>query len=82
MHICKEWNLDGAILNYQIGCRDISVGTLKSSELIKQELGIPSLVLESDLTDPRHLSVEAVRSRVEAFAEVLKANKAAKSKWE
>jgi benzoyl-CoA reductase/2-hydroxyglutaryl-CoA dehydratase subunit BcrC/BadD/HgdB len=80
MHICKEWNLDGAILNYQIGCRDISVGTLKSSELIKKELGIPSLVLESDLTDPRHLSVESVRSRVEAFAEVLKANKAAKSK--
>jgi benzoyl-CoA reductase/2-hydroxyglutaryl-CoA dehydratase subunit BcrC/BadD/HgdB len=80
MHICKEWNLDGAILNYQIGCRDISVGTLKSSELIKEELGIPSLVLESDLTDPRHLSVESVRSRVEAFAEILKANKAVKSK--
>jgi benzoyl-CoA reductase/2-hydroxyglutaryl-CoA dehydratase subunit BcrC/BadD/HgdB len=80
VQICKEWNLDGAILNYQIGCRDISVGTLKSHELLKKDLGIPSLVLESDLTDPRHLSVESVRSRVEAFAEVLRANKAAKSK--
>lgn len=75
VHISREWNLDGAILNYQIGCRDISVGTLKSSELLKKELGIPSLVLESDLSDPRHVSVESIRSRVEAFAEILRAKK-------
>jgi benzoyl-CoA reductase/2-hydroxyglutaryl-CoA dehydratase subunit BcrC/BadD/HgdB len=80
VHMCREWNLDGAVLNYQIGCRDISVGTLKSSDLLMKELGILSLVLESDLSDPRHISVESMRSRVEAFAEILKAKKEVKSK--
>jgi benzoyl-CoA reductase/2-hydroxyglutaryl-CoA dehydratase subunit BcrC/BadD/HgdB len=75
VHMCREWKLDGAILNFQIGCRDISVGTLKSRDLLTKELGIPSLVLESDLSDPRHVSVESIRSRVEAFAEILRAKK-------
>jgi benzoyl-CoA reductase/2-hydroxyglutaryl-CoA dehydratase subunit BcrC/BadD/HgdB len=75
VHVCREWNLDGAILNYQIGCRDSSAETLKARDLLGKEMGIPSLVIETDLTDPRHLSVEAMRNRVEAFAEILQSNK-------
>ena len=75
VHVCREWDLDGAILNYQIGCRDSCAETLKARDLLEKELGIPSLVIECDLADPRHISVEAMRNRVEAFVEVLQSNK-------
>ena len=72
VQVCKDWNLDGAVLNYQIGCRDMCMGTLKMRELIMKELGIPVLLLESDNTDPRNSVSEATRNRIAAFAEVLK----------
>jgi benzoyl-CoA reductase/2-hydroxyglutaryl-CoA dehydratase subunit BcrC/BadD/HgdB len=76
VQVCKEYNLDGAVLNYQIGCRDLCMEIRKTSELITKELGIPVLMIESDNADPRNCISEATRSRVVAFAEMLKSNKA------
>ena len=77
--ICPEWDLDGAILNYPIGCRDLCTSPMKTQDVITKELGIPILLLETDHIDNRSYSAEAMRSRVEAFAEMLKVAKAAKS---
>ena len=78
--ICKEWGVDGAILNYPIGCRDLCIAPVKSRDIIMKELGVPVLLLECDHIDTRDYSAEAMRNRVEAFAEMLKAAKAAKTK--
>jgi benzoyl-CoA reductase/2-hydroxyglutaryl-CoA dehydratase subunit BcrC/BadD/HgdB len=78
--LCKEWNVDGAILNFPIGCRDLCTAPVKSRDIIMKELGVPVLLLECDHIDTRDYSAEAMKSRVEAFAEVLKAAKAAKTK--
>jgi hypothetical protein len=78
--ICKEWGVDGAILNYPIGCRDLCIAPVKSRDIIMKELGVPVLLLECDHVDTRDYSAEAMRNRVEAFAEMLKAAKAAKTK--
>lgn len=80
VHLYGEWDLDGAILNYPIGCRELCMEIRKSSELIAKELGIPVLMIESDYCDPRICVTEATRSRVEAFAEMLKSNKATRVK--
>jgi benzoyl-CoA reductase/2-hydroxyglutaryl-CoA dehydratase subunit BcrC/BadD/HgdB len=49
------------------------------SELLKQfvekETGVPVLSLETDLADSRSYSAEAMRTRVETFAEMLRARK-------
>jgi benzoyl-CoA reductase/2-hydroxyglutaryl-CoA dehydratase subunit BcrC/BadD/HgdB len=78
--VCKEAGLDGVILNYPIGCRDLCIAPIKGKELITKELGIPVLLLETDHVDTRSYNAEAMRSRVEAFAEILKAAKAAETK--
>jgi benzoyl-CoA reductase/2-hydroxyglutaryl-CoA dehydratase subunit BcrC/BadD/HgdB len=74
VQVCRDWKLDGAVLNYQIGCRDMCMGTLKMRELIMKELGIPVLLLESDNSDPRNSISEAARNRIAAFAEILKSS--------
>jgi benzoyl-CoA reductase/2-hydroxyglutaryl-CoA dehydratase subunit BcrC/BadD/HgdB len=72
LQVYREWNLDGAVLNYAIGCRDLNMESHKAREMIMKELGIPVLMLESDFTDPRNFTSEATRNRITAFAEVLK----------
>ena len=47
---------------------------------VEDELGIPVLALEGDVWDTRDYSTEALRIRVETFAEMLRAKKATKSK--
>ena len=44
---------------------------------IEKELGIQVLALEGDYYDTRSYSAEALRTRVEIFAEMLRASKAA-----
>jgi benzoyl-CoA reductase/2-hydroxyglutaryl-CoA dehydratase subunit BcrC/BadD/HgdB len=46
---------------------------------IEKELGIPVLVLEGDCYDTRNYSAGQLRTRVETFAELLRAAKAAKT---
>ncbi|MEJ2739660.1 MAG: 2-hydroxyacyl-CoA dehydratase family protein [Dehalococcoidia bacterium] len=73
IQVCREWNLDGAILNPPIGCRELCRVPLKEKELIQKQLGKPSLILECDLADTRTYSDESLRTRLEAFVEMLKA---------
>ena len=78
--VCEDWNLDGAIMSYQFSCRPITTIALMTKEKIMKELGIPVLVLEMDVLDPRDYSAGQLKTRVETFAELLKARKAATRK--
>ena len=44
---------------------------------IEKEKGLPTLLLDMDIYDDRNYSAAALRTRLEAFAEMLKARKAA-----
>ena len=46
--------------------------------VIEDELGIPALLLEMDTFDNRNYSAETLRTRIETFAEMLRAAKAVK----
>lgn len=74
---CKAWNVDGAILCYPYSCRPYTIPPLMAKKAIKERLGIPVMVLEGDAYDTRQYSAGALRTRVETFAELLKARKAA-----
>lgn len=73
--MCKDWNVDGAIISFLFSCRAFAIPNLKAKEMITKELGIPTLILESDVYDTRDYSAESMRTRVETFAEILRASK-------
>ncbi len=77
LQACKEWDLDGAIINPPIGCRELCKVAIKEKELINSKLGMPALVLECDLADSRNYNAESLRTRLEAFKEMLVTNKTA-----
>ena len=77
---CKEFNVDGFVYLYFFSCRPICLTALMAKKGVEDELGIPVLALEGDVWDTRDYSTEALRIRVETFAEMLRAKKATKSK--
>lgn len=73
--ICESWELDGAIIAYHFSCRPLATMPMMMKEKITKELGIPVLPLEMDVVDPRDYSAGQLKTRVETFAELLKARK-------
>jgi benzoyl-CoA reductase/2-hydroxyglutaryl-CoA dehydratase subunit BcrC/BadD/HgdB len=72
---CKEFNVDGFLYLYFFSCRPICFSALMVKKAIEKELGIPVLALEGDVWDTRSYSVEALKTRVETFAELLRSRK-------
>ncbi len=77
---CTEFNVDGLIYLYLFSCRPICLTALMVKKGVEANLGIPVLALEGDVWDTRDYSTEALRTRVETFAEMLRANKVEKKR--
>ena len=76
--IIKEAAFDGVIWNYLFNCRPISVPAYIVKDYVEKNMGIPVLALEFDLADSRTYGAGAMKLKVEAFAEMLRARKAAR----
>jgi hypothetical protein len=75
--LCQSWQVDGMINLYPFSCRPLALHPMIAKKDIEADLGIPVLALEGDMYDTRNYSPEALRTRVEAFAEMLRVSKAA-----
>jgi len=71
----KEANVDGIIFNYLIDCRPLGQPSHLLKQFVEKETGVPVLSLEMQLADSRTYSAEAMRTKVETFAEMLRARK-------
>ncbi|MEE4351540.1 MAG: 2-hydroxyacyl-CoA dehydratase family protein [Desulfatiglans sp.] len=75
---CRYLKVDGVVVANTVCCRLFNPCTPLQKELLEKELGIPVLALESDVYDTRNYSTERLRSRMEAFAEIVKETAVAK----
>jgi len=78
--IIKELNIDGVIYGYQFNCRPLSQPSHLLPKVIEEETGLPCMSLEMDYYDSRIYSAEALKTKVETFAEMLRAKKASGKK--
>jgi hypothetical protein len=69
------WKPDGVIDVYLFSCRPAALES-HNYKLAAEKTGIPHLPLEIDLYDTRNYSAEALRTKVETFADMLRARKA------
>jgi benzoyl-CoA reductase/2-hydroxyglutaryl-CoA dehydratase subunit BcrC/BadD/HgdB len=74
----KTLDLDGFMWFYQKACRASTPEMLIYKKGMEDDLGIPVLLLEGDVFDTRSYTAEALRTRVETFADLLKERRAAK----
>ena len=69
---CKELNLDGCLMNYMFSCNAGRSLVFATKDVLEKEQDCPTLVLEFDYMDKRDYNTESARTRIEAFAELLK----------
>lgn len=74
LDLMKRFNADGIVLHAIKSCRLNSGGFADLREHVSRE-GVPVLMLESDIADPRYFSEAQIRNRIEAFMEALQERK-------
>jgi len=67
--------VDGFIWCYTFNCRPMATRSHLVKQWVEETTGVPVLALEMDFYESRSYSAAALRTRVEAFAEMLRARK-------
>ncbi|MBI2935197.1 MAG: 2-hydroxyacyl-CoA dehydratase, partial [Chloroflexi bacterium] len=65
----REFQLDGLILHSPRTCRPYAMWNHDMSAKAEKEMGIPTLVIEADHTDPKYYAEAQLDTRIEAFIE-------------
>jgi benzoyl-CoA reductase subunit B len=71
----EEWEADALVIHSIKSCRLFSAGQGDMREHFIKDLGVPTLLVESDLEDPRYYAEAQIRNRVDAFFEALEHRK-------
>lgn len=71
----EEWEADALVIHSIKSCRLFSAGQGDMREYFTKDLGVPTLLVESDLEDPRYYAEAQIRNRIDAFFEALEHKK-------
>ena len=71
----EEWEADALIIHSIKSCRLFSAGQGDMRDYFTRELGVPTLMVESDLEDPRYYAEAQIKNRIDAFFESLEHRK-------
>jgi benzoyl-CoA reductase/2-hydroxyglutaryl-CoA dehydratase subunit BcrC/BadD/HgdB len=75
LDLMARFSVDGLVVHSNRSCKPYSLGQYDVQRLIHEKTGIPSVMIEADMTDARAYSDAQVRTRVEAFMETLQNRK-------
>ncbi len=67
----EDWHADALVIHSVKSCRLFSAGQGDMREYFTKELGVPTLMVESDLEDPRYYAEAQMKNRIDAFFESL-----------
>jgi benzoyl-CoA reductase subunit B len=67
----NDWHADALVIHGVKSCRLFSAGQGDMREYFAKELGVPTLMVESDLEDPRYYAEAQMKNRIDAFFEAL-----------
>ena len=71
----RDWSIDGVILHDNLSCRPNACGMYDLKRRLMEESDIPSLVITSDMNDPRKMNETQVLNQIESFIEILRKRK-------
>ncbi len=71
----NEWSANALVIHSVKSCRLFSAGQGDMREYFTKELDLPTLLIESDIEDPRYFSEAQLKNRIDAFFESLEHKK-------
>ncbi|MFC1851124.1 2-hydroxyacyl-CoA dehydratase subunit D [candidate division CSSED10-310 bacterium] len=67
----KEYAVDGIIMHSGRTCKPYSLGQAAILEKVTAETGVPGILIDADMVDPRFYTDAQVKNRLQAFIELL-----------
>ena len=71
----EAYRADGFIMHSNRSCKPYSFGQLDIKEEVTRRTGVPGLLIEGDMTDPKSYSDEQVENRILAYLELLESRR-------
>jgi len=71
----RDYSVDGIVFHSNRCCRFCTAYQREVGHILKEELGLPSLMFEADMVDPRGFDAVEVKDRIQSFIEMLEARK-------
>ena len=71
INVTKEFNADCAIFTSHLGCKQFGSIPQILREALRDELGIPMLIIDVDVGDKRFNSIKIIKEKVEMFTKTL-----------
>ena len=72
VEMAQRFQVDGAVLHANRSCKPYSLGQHDFRLAVMAQAGVPAMILEADMCDTRVYAEGAIRTRVEAFLEMLR----------
>ncbi len=71
LDLFQRYSLNGNLMFLNRSCKAVSFAVHELRDIITKKTGVPALVFESDMGDPRFYSESQIRTRIEAYLETL-----------
>ncbi|MBQ4649727.1 MAG: 2-hydroxyacyl-CoA dehydratase [Firmicutes bacterium] len=75
----KDFNVDGVIFHSNRSCKLMDFTIYEQQRRITAETGVPTVVFDGDMTDPRIFSEAQYETRIQALVEMMEENKKKKA---
>jgi benzoyl-CoA reductase/2-hydroxyglutaryl-CoA dehydratase subunit BcrC/BadD/HgdB len=72
LEMIRLYDVDGFVMHSNRSCKPYSFGQMDIMEIVRKKTGIPVLMLEADMVDPRNFSLSQADTRIDAFMEIIK----------
>lgn len=69
--LARRFHVDGVVMHANHSCKPFSITQAQVRDRLRDELALPTLILEADMCDARLYNEGAVQERVAAFLEML-----------
>jgi benzoyl-CoA reductase/2-hydroxyglutaryl-CoA dehydratase subunit BcrC/BadD/HgdB len=69
--LARRFEVDGMVMHANRSCKPFSLTQIDLKERLREEIGLPTLILEADMTDMRLYSEGIIAERIAAFMEML-----------
>ncbi len=72
LDMIRFYDVNGLVMHSNRSCKPYSFGQMDIMNIVRKKTGIPVLMIEADMVDPRSFSQSQVENRIDAFMEIIK----------
>jgi benzoyl-CoA reductase/2-hydroxyglutaryl-CoA dehydratase subunit BcrC/BadD/HgdB len=70
-NLAQRFNADGMVMHANRSCKPFSLTQLDLKAALRDQLGLPTLIVEADMSDSRQYNEGVIKERIDAFLEML-----------